>query len=74
MRLLFAGAPILEIFPVVPLQGNMAVGVGALSHAGQFNLTVVTDRDLVPDRDVFVDAVGRWWADVTETAVAAGNA
>jgi WS/DGAT/MGAT family acyltransferase len=49
-----AGAPILELFPVVPIMGNMTIGVGAFSYAGQFNFTVVADRDLCPDIDVFV--------------------
>lgn len=47
----FAGAPVLEVFPIVPLTGNVALGVGALSYAGQFNITVVADADAVPDAD-----------------------
>ena len=42
---------------IVPLTANVSIGVGALSHAGQFNLMVVGDRDLYPDLDVFVDGV-----------------
>ncbi|HEX6934609.1 MAG TPA: WS/DGAT domain-containing protein [Streptosporangiaceae bacterium] len=30
--------------------------VGALSYAGQFNITVVADRDAVPDLDVIATA------------------
>jgi hypothetical protein len=33
----------------------MALGVGALSYAGQFNLTVVADRDACPDVQIFVE-------------------
>jgi hypothetical protein len=33
--------------------------VGALSYAGQFNITVVADRELCPDLVVFVDGVRR---------------
>lgn len=55
----FAGAPVLELFPVVPISGNISIGVGALSYADQFNITVVADRDLCPDLDVFVDGVKR---------------
>jgi hypothetical protein len=29
--LYFAGTPLLEVFPVVPLVGNLTLGVGALS-------------------------------------------
>jgi WS/DGAT/MGAT family acyltransferase len=55
--LYLAGAPLLEVFPVVPLTGNITVGVGALSYAGQFNLTAVADRDACPDIDVFARGV-----------------
>ncbi len=48
-----AGAPLLELFPLVPLIGNVTLGVGALSYAGQFNLTVVADPDACPDAAVF---------------------
>jgi hypothetical protein len=57
--LYFAGTPLLEIFPVVPITANISIGVGALSYAGQFNLTVVADRDLCPDLVVFVAGVQR---------------
>ena len=49
-----AGARLREIFPLLPLIGNVPLGVGALSYAGQFNLMVVADRDACPDLDVFV--------------------
>lgn len=51
--LYLAGAPLREIFPIVPLTGNITLGVGALSYAGQFNLTVVADSDAIPDLEVF---------------------
>jgi WS/DGAT/MGAT family acyltransferase len=57
--LYFAGAPVLEMFPVVPLLGNVSVGVGALSYAGQFNVTAVADRELCPDLEVFAEGARR---------------
>ena len=57
--LYFAGARLLEVFPVVPLLGNISVGVGALSYAGQFNITSVADRETCPDLDVFVQGARR---------------
>ncbi len=57
ISLYFGGAPVLEIFPIVPITANVSIGVGALSYAGQLNLTVVADRDLCPDLEVFVDGV-----------------
>jgi WS/DGAT/MGAT family acyltransferase len=55
--LYFAGAQLLELFPVVPLTGNLTLGVGALSYAGQFNITAVADRDACPDVEVFAKGV-----------------
>jgi diacylglycerol O-acyltransferase / wax synthase len=57
--LYFAGAPVLEAFPVVPIMGNVSLGVGALSYAGQFNITAVGDREFCPDIEVFVEGVRR---------------
>ena len=56
--LYFAGAPLLEVFPMVPILGNVSVGVGALSYAGQFTITAVADRELCPDLEVFVKGMG----------------
>jgi diacylglycerol O-acyltransferase / wax synthase len=55
--LYFAGARLLEVFPVVPIIGNVSLGVGALSYAGQFNITAVADREACPDIEVFADGV-----------------
>jgi diacylglycerol O-acyltransferase / wax synthase len=55
--LYLAGAPLLELFPIVPLTGNLTLGVGALSYAGQFNITAVADYDACPDVEVFADGV-----------------
>jgi diacylglycerol O-acyltransferase / wax synthase len=43
--LYLAGARLLELFPVVPILGNVTLGVGVLSYAGQLNLTAVADRN-----------------------------
>jgi diacylglycerol O-acyltransferase / wax synthase len=55
----FAGARMLEVFPVVPITANVSIGVGALSYAGRFAITIVADRDLCPDFEVFVDGLRR---------------
>jgi len=55
--LYLAGVRLLEVFPVVPIMGNVPLGIGALSYAGQFNITVVADRDACPDAEVFVAGV-----------------
>jgi len=51
--LYFAGAQLLEVFPLLNLVGNESLGVGALSYAGQFNIMVVGDADAYPDIDIF---------------------
>jgi hypothetical protein len=65
--LYFAGAPLLEVFPIVPIAGNMTLGIGALSYAGQFNITVIADRDLCSDLAVFIAGV-RTSLDALETS------
>jgi diacylglycerol O-acyltransferase / wax synthase len=50
----FAGAQLIELFPLLNLLGTESLGVGALSYAGQFNVMVIADADAYPDIDVFV--------------------
>jgi diacylglycerol O-acyltransferase / wax synthase len=52
-----AGAAVLDLFPVVPLSGRMTLGVGALSYGGRLGITVVADRDAVPDVAAFTEGV-----------------
>jgi diacylglycerol O-acyltransferase / wax synthase len=47
----------LELFPVVAIMGNVTLGVGVLSYAGQLNFTAVADRDTCPDVEVFAQGV-----------------
>lgn len=49
MPLYLVGARLLEAFPLVPLIGNITIGVGALSYARQFNMTTIADADACPD-------------------------
>jgi diacylglycerol O-acyltransferase / wax synthase len=51
--LYFAGAQLIEVFPLLNLVGTESLGVGALSYAGQFNVMAVGDADNYPDIDVF---------------------
>jgi WS/DGAT/MGAT family acyltransferase len=52
-----AGARLLELFPVVPIIGNVTLDVGVLSYAGQLNLTAMADQDSCPDLEVFTQGV-----------------
>ena len=55
--LYLAGARLLEVFPVLPLIGTVSLGVGALSYAGEFNITAVADGDAYRDLDIFVQGL-----------------
>jgi len=55
--LYFAGARVLDVFPLLNLIGNVALGVGALSYAGTFDIGVVADRGAYSDLDVFAAGV-----------------
>ncbi|HET7269729.1 MAG TPA: wax ester/triacylglycerol synthase domain-containing protein [Rubrobacter sp.] len=55
--LYFAGARLIEVFPLLNLIGNVALGVGALSYAGTYNIGVVADQDAYPDIDVLAASV-----------------
>jgi WS/DGAT/MGAT family acyltransferase len=55
--LYLAGAPLLEVFPLLPPMGNLTLVVAALSYAGQLNLTAAADRDSCPDIEVFTHGV-----------------
>ena len=51
--LYFAGARLIEVFPLLNLVGNESLGVGALSYAGQFNIMAVGDADAYSDIEIF---------------------
>jgi WS/DGAT/MGAT family acyltransferase len=53
----FAGARLLELFPMMPTMGNLTMVVAVLSYDGQLNLTAVADRDGCPDIEVFAQGV-----------------
>jgi len=65
--LYLAGAPLLEVYPVVPITGNMTLGIGVLSYNGQFNLTAVADRDGCPDVEVFAEGARRALDELTRS-------
>jgi WS/DGAT/MGAT family acyltransferase len=55
--LFFAGARLLEVFPILPLIGPVALGVGAVTYAGTLRIGVTADREAYPDLEVFAAAV-----------------
>jgi hypothetical protein len=57
--LFLAGAPILEVYPLLPLVANEPLGVGALSCAGALTIGIAADRDAFPDLDVLIEGMKR---------------
>jgi WS/DGAT/MGAT family acyltransferase len=51
------GAPMREVYPLVPLAAEHAIGVAAASYDGSVFFGVVADRDTVPDLDVLLSAM-----------------
>jgi diacylglycerol O-acyltransferase / wax synthase len=67
--LYLAGARLLELFPMMPVMGNLTLVVAALSYAGQLNLTAVADRDGCPDVEVFAQGVRSTLDDLTRSVL-----
>jgi WS/DGAT/MGAT family acyltransferase len=57
--LYLAGAPLLELFPMMPTMGNLTLVVAVMSYAGQLNITAAADPDACPDLEVFTEGVSR---------------
>jgi hypothetical protein len=57
LPLYLAGARLLEVFPVLPVMGNLTLVVGVLSYAGQFKLTAAADPGGCPDLEEFAQGV-----------------
>jgi WS/DGAT/MGAT family acyltransferase len=68
--LYLAGAQLLELFPMMPVMGNLTLVVAALSYAGQLNLTAVADHDSCPDLEVFAQGVRSALDDLARSALA----
>jgi WS/DGAT/MGAT family acyltransferase len=51
------GSRMREVWPIVPLAAEHAIGLAVLSYAGQVFFTVNADYDAVPDLDVLVDGL-----------------
>jgi WS/DGAT/MGAT family acyltransferase len=71
--LYLAGARLLELFPVAPIQGNVTLTVGVLSYAGQLNLTAIADWDACPDVEVFAQGVRTAIDDLAQSVLVAAS-
>jgi WS/DGAT/MGAT family acyltransferase len=70
--LYLAGARLLELFPVVPVMGNLTLVVAVLSYAGQLNLTAVADPDGCPDLEIFAQEVRSTLDDLAQSVLGPG--
>jgi hypothetical protein len=52
----------LEVYPLVPLGGNMSLEVAILSYDGTLTLGITSDRETCPDVDVFVKGIDQCFA------------
>jgi len=68
--LYLAGARLLELFPMMPVMGNLTLVVGVLSYAGQLNLTAAADHGQCPDLEIFTRGVRASLDDLTRSALA----
>jgi WS/DGAT/MGAT family acyltransferase len=58
------GARMLEVFPIVPLVGNLSVGVAVLSYDGALNLGLTADTATCADLDVLIGGIERCFRDL----------
>ncbi len=56
------GARMLEVYPLVPLGGNMSLEVAILSYDGALTLGITSDPETCPDVDVFVEGMDQCFA------------
>jgi diacylglycerol O-acyltransferase len=65
---------VLEMFQVGLVQGNLAIGVGVISYAGQLTFNVVSDADVVPDVHLFAEGIADTLRDLGATTTSASRA
>ena len=67
------GARMLEAFPIVPLAGNLSVGVAAFSYNGQLSVGILADRERCRDVDVLAAGIGASFAALVAAAEEVGE-
>jgi len=70
--LYLAGARLLELFPMMPVMGNLTLVVAVLSYAGQLNLTAVADSDGCPDVEAFAQGMRSALDDLARSVLVSG--
>ncbi|HVC71491.1 MAG TPA: wax ester/triacylglycerol synthase family O-acyltransferase [Acidimicrobiales bacterium] len=64
------GARMLEAFPIVPLAGNLSVGVAAFTYDGQLSVGLLADGDRCPDVGVLADGIRASFVELVAAATA----
>jgi len=68
------GAKLREIYPLVPIAAEHAIGIAVMSYNGHIVFGVNADRDTVPDVDELVDGIRESFAELRRLARKAGAA
>ncbi len=58
------GARMLEAFPIVPIAGNLSVGVACLTYDDQLTVGLLADPDACPDLEPLADHIRRSFAEL----------
>jgi len=69
--LYFMGAELLEAVPIVPLAGNLTIGIAVMSYADTLTIGVYSDADSCPDVAVFVAALRSGFEELSAAGTAA---
>ena len=62
------GGRMLEVFPVVPLTKNLAIGIAILSYCGNLHIGLFVDRDAFPDLPVLSIALENSFGELLKCA------
>jgi diacylglycerol O-acyltransferase len=64
---------LLDVFPMVPLRGNLKLGVAILSYNGKISFGLVADFDSMPDLEDLPDDLGHAMGELEEAAGIEGD-
>ena len=64
------GAKLREIYPLVPIAAEHALGIAVISYDGQLVFGVHADRDTVPDLEILVKGIHKSLAELKKLAAA----
>ena len=60
------GSKLSELVPLMPLAGNLPLGVAVLSYVDELNLGIIADPEAVPDLDIFVSGIRSYLDELVE--------